>query len=389
MTGDPVGLADQSRLRRFSPSSDFGRASSWARSRSADSRSGRSSARGWPRSCCRRAPPRRTRPRFGLLGALLGGAILASGLEGLGFRLRRTLIIPGMGHDRRRLRRALGAALALGIVWIAPPSPGRRRARASCRPTSSARRSCASSTRCCLRQAPILNALARLDPLPSISGPSPDVAAPNRRSPAHRPSGAPRTASCAWTAPRAAWRSRARAGWHSRTWSSPTRTSSPASRTPRSRSPASRRACRPSRSPSTRSNDIAVLLVPGLNLPPLRLAPSPPPAPPGRSSATPRTVPSTCSRRASGARRAWSPRTPTARARSRALLTPLRGLVRPGNSGGPLVDLDGRVLTTVFAATVGGGPRAATAWPTKRSTGAPAERAQSAHGPVSTGPCAG
>ena len=38
------------------------------------------------------------------------------------------------------------------------------------------------------------------------------------------------------------------------------------------------------------------------------------------------------------------------------LLTPLRGLVRPGNSGGPLVDSSGRVLTTVFAGTTGGGP---------------------------------
>ncbi|MGO9760867.1 MAG: serine protease, partial [Solirubrobacteraceae bacterium] len=36
-------------------------------------------------------------PAFGLLGALFGGAVLASGLEGLGFRLRRTLIIPGVG----------------------------------------------------------------------------------------------------------------------------------------------------------------------------------------------------------------------------------------------------------------------------------------------------
>ena len=34
------------------------------------------------------------------------------------------------------------------------------------------------------------------------------------------------------------------------------------------------------------------------------------------------------------------------------LLTPLRGLVRPGNSGGPMLDSSGRVLTTVFAATV-------------------------------------
>src|SRR5262249_16055338 len=39
------------------------------------------------------------------------------------------------------------------------------------------------------------------------------------------------------------------------------------------------------------------------------------------------------------------------------LLTPLRGKVRPGNSGGPLVDSRGRVLTTVFAATVDGRER--------------------------------
>jgi S1-C subfamily serine protease len=41
----------------------------------------------------------------------------------------------------------------------------------------------------------------------------------------------------------------------------------------------------------------------------------------------------------------------------RRLLTPLRGIVRPGNSGGPMVGAEGRVLTTVFAGTVSGGPR--------------------------------
>jgi S1-C subfamily serine protease len=35
-------------------------------------------------------------------------------------------------------------------------------------------------------------------------------------------------------------------------------------------------------------------------------------------------------------------------------ITSFRGLVREGNSGGPLVDASGRVLATVFAATVGG-----------------------------------
>ncbi len=44
-------------------------------------------------------------PAFGLLGALLGGAILASGFEGVGFKLRRTLVLPGHGDARRRARR--------------------------------------------------------------------------------------------------------------------------------------------------------------------------------------------------------------------------------------------------------------------------------------------
>ena len=37
-------------------------------------------------------------------------------------------------------------------------------------------------------------------------------------------------------------------------------------------------------------------------------------------------------------------------------LTRLRGEVRSGNSGGPIVDGDGRVLTTVFASTTEGRP---------------------------------
>ncbi|HYB23905.1 MAG TPA: CvpA family protein, partial [Solirubrobacteraceae bacterium] len=63
-------------------------------------------------------------PAFGLFGALLGGAILASGLEGLGFRLRRILIVPGVGLLDGVLGAVLGAALALGIVWIAAAVAG-------------------------------------------------------------------------------------------------------------------------------------------------------------------------------------------------------------------------------------------------------------------------
>jgi S1-C subfamily serine protease len=58
--------------------------------------------------------------------------------------------------------------------------------------------------------------------------------------------------------------------------------------------------------------------------------------------------------------------------------------VRHGNSGGPMVDSRGRVVTTVFAATQGGGPEGGFGVPNAivRSILA------GASGPVDTGPCA-
>ena len=80
-------------------------------------------------------------PAFGLIGALVAGAILAGGLEGVGWRLRRTLIVPGLGVLDGALGALLSAAVGLGIVWIAAAvavqAPGQRR----CARTSSARRS--------------------------------------------------------------------------------------------------------------------------------------------------------------------------------------------------------------------------------------------------------
>jgi S1-C subfamily serine protease len=38
------------------------------------------------------------------------------------------------------------------------------------------------------------------------------------------------------------------------------------------------------------------------------------------------------------------------------LLTAVRGRIRPGNSGGPVIDRAGAVITTIFAATTSPGP---------------------------------
>jgi hypothetical protein len=118
-------------------------------------------------------------PAFGLIGALLAGAILASGLEGLGFKLlRRTLVLPGAGLLDGLFGAALGAALGLGIVWIvaavAAQTPGAGRLRADIQRSVIL----GELNRLLPPSGPILNALSRLDPLPQLAGPSPDVAAP-------------------------------------------------------------------------------------------------------------------------------------------------------------------------------------------------------------------
>jgi S1-C subfamily serine protease len=69
-------------------------------------------------------------------------------------------------------------------------------------------------------------------------------------------------------------------------------------------------------------------------------------------------------------------------------VTSFRGVVRHGNSGGPVVDGDGRVLTTVFASTVGekvaggyGVPNAIAAQALERARQVPTDKA------VATGRC--
>ena len=69
--------------------------------------------------------------------------------------------------------------------------------------------------------------------------------------------------------------------------------------------------------------------------------------------------------------------------RSRACSRRCAESLRPGNSGGPLVDRAGNVLTTVFAGTTGSGP--AGGYGVANATVARA--LGGARGAVATGPC--
>jgi S1-C subfamily serine protease len=70
----------------------------------------------------------------------------------------------------------------------------------------------------------------------------------------------------------------------------------------------------------------------------------------------------------------------------RRSIASLRGAVRSGNSGGPMVDRGGEVVATVFAATTSG-PRGGFGVPNAVVRGE-LRRARTSNG-VSTGDCAG
>ena len=120
-------------------------------------------------------------PAFGLIGALLAGAILASGLEGVGFRLRRTLIIPGLGLIDGLLGARWGWLWASASCGSSPPWRPRRPGETALRADIQRSAILGELNQALPPSGAILNALARLDPLPSISGPSPDVAPPPPR----------------------------------------------------------------------------------------------------------------------------------------------------------------------------------------------------------------
>jgi S1-C subfamily serine protease len=295
-------------------------------------------------------------PAFGLVGALLAGAILATGLEGVGFRLRRTLALPGLGVLDGALGALLSAALGLAIAWILAAVVVQTAGTAQLRADIQRSEILRELNQLLPPTGPILNVLASLDPLPSISGPLPNVSPPP-------------TAIARDPGVRAASRSVVRvlgtacgleiegSGWVAQPGVVVTNAHVVAGEHDTTVEVDGRE---PELSAYAiafdPTDDIAVLRVPGLSLPSLTLAGSPPA---GRGGAI-LGYPENGSFDARPGRIGTTQRIITDDAYGRGpvsrLLTPLRGLVRPGNSGGPLVDREGHVLTTVFASTTGGGP---------------------------------
>jgi len=320
-------------------------------------------------------------PLFSLITALMVGGLAAVVFEAMGEGIRRRMAFPlaatidGIGGA------LLVAGLGFALVWIAGAvalqTPGARKFR------KDIQRSFILST---LNEAlppsgPILNALSRADPFPSIRGPQADVPAPNRRiirdpdvRRAHDSVVRILGTACGLAVQGSGWvaspeivvtNAHVVAGEDDTTVQTdggPKLDATAVVFDPH--------------------NDVAVLRVDGLGAPALTAHPNarsgepvailgfpqdgPYHAAPGRLGDT-RTV---ISRDAYGAG-------PVQRR-----MTSLRGNIRSGNSGGPVVDADGQAVATIFAATTRG-PRGGFGIP----TGIVESDLREAGRPVDTGPC--
>jgi S1-C subfamily serine protease len=295
-------------------------------------------------------------PMFGLLGALLAGGVLASGFEGVGVRARAILRLPGLRAVDGLLGAGLTACIGLGVAWIigavAVQSSGSTQLRADIQRSAILRE----LNHLLPPSGPILNALARFDPLPSVDGPAADVPAPTRgvdNAPAVRAA----RGSVVRVLGTACGLGIEGSGWVAAPGLVVTNAHVVAGETD---TEVELRGEPPGDSTVVvrfdPHDDIAVLRVSGLTAPALRLASDPRSGTAAAILGYPLDGPFNLEPGRIG--QTQEVRTQDAYGQGDVLraITPLRGLVRPGNSGGPMVDASGEVVATVFASITGGAP---------------------------------
>lgn len=292
-------------------------------------------------------------PLFGLLGALLAGGVLATGLEGLGLHVRAALRLPGLRTVDGLLGAVLTACVGLGIAWIlgavALDSTGSTTLRSDVEHSKILRE----LDQLLPPSSPILNALARFDPLPSVTGPAAEVAPPDPGI-VNVPGVRTASSSVVRVLGTACGLGIEGSGWVA----APGLIVTNAHVVAGEQDTTVQVHGNPPNLPAQvvdfdPHDDIAVLRVAGIGEPALSLSADAAPgtlagilgypldgpfdAQPGRIGTT--QVTTTEDAYGNG---------PVLRS-----ITSLRGYVRPGNSGGPLIDAAGQVVGTVFAAIAG------------------------------------
>ena len=323
-------------------------------------------------------------PLFALVGALAVGGMLASGLEVLGFHIRHRIgqrlgLVDGIGGA------VLVACIGLGLTWIlgavALNTPGARDLREPIQRSA------------ILRQlnehlppsGPILRALARFDPFPRIQGPAPNVRAPDARI-ARDPDVRRARRSVVRVLGTACGLGVQGSGWVAGDGLVVTNAHVVAGqddttvqlRGEGDHFDAQAVAYDP-------RNDLAILRVSGIEgVPALGLDVNAGRGTSGAVLGFPENGPFDVEPGRLGQTTTVTSEDAYGRGPVRRRITSLRGLVRSGNSGGPMVDGRGRVLTTIFAATVADQGRTGFGVPDSIVRA----ELQRARGPVDTGPCA-
>jgi S1-C subfamily serine protease len=295
-------------------------------------------------------------PLCAALGALVAGALVAVTLEGLALGLRSRLIRrKGMLHLADGAGgAALIASVALGLVWVFGAvvlhAPGTARLRADVQSSVILR----SLNEVLPPSGPILHALDRVDPAPSIIGPAAPVAAPDPAIAAD-PEVAGAEDSVVRVLGTACGLGVEGSGWAVGPGLIVTNAHVVAGEDDTSVTTSGGASLDATAVHYDPENDLALLHV-DAELPQLAFAPDPSSGTAAAVLGYPENGPYAVAPARLGETRDTISEDSYGRGPIRRSITSLRGSVRSGNSGGPLVDDRGRVLGTVFAATTTGAP---------------------------------
>jgi len=321
-------------------------------------------------------------PLFGLVGAIVAGTIISAGAEGIAGRLRDGVSGSGFGVLDGMLGAVLGVALALGFAWIVGvivlQTPGLRDVRRTVQ-----RSTILAELNGVLPSDTLLKALARFDPFPRVDGPEVNVGAPDAR--AARDADVQRAGdSVVKVLGNACGLGVTGSGWVAGDGIVVTNAHVVAGQDEtfvEARGGGRRREA--TVVAFNVKNDIAVLRVSDLGLAALRFAREVKVGEPGAVAGYPLSGPFAIRAARIGQTRVVVSQDAYGRGPVRRRITAFRGRVQPGNSGGPIVDVAGRVSATVFAESVGGANRGGYAV----SNAVVRRVLASADGPVDTGPC--
>jgi S1-C subfamily serine protease len=292
-------------------------------------------------------------PLFTLVGALLVGGVCASGLEAFGGRLRDRLRVPGFRALDGLLGALLTGCVALGIAWIAGAIALDSSSSRPLRSDIDGSQILRTLDRMLAPSQLVIGALSHFDPLPTVHGPAANVAAPSVGILATVGARSAR-ASVVKVYGMACGLGIEGSGWVA----APDLIVTNAHVVAGERDPEIQVHGTGAAIPVTVvvfdvRDDLAVLRARALPLAPLAMAPVSRAGEPVAILGYPLDGPFRTRAGRLGQIQVVDTQNAYGRGHVMREIEALRGTVKPGNSGGPLVDSEGRVRATVFAAITG------------------------------------